>query len=98
MEDDVDIGSLTDGTGFEFKNVSDVVAIAVTVILGLLTVFVANGFHRQLAVRAAEKRIAAYGALWALTYVARPSRHMFEGQVLTDHERGILWKDMSKWY
>jgi hypothetical protein len=77
---------------------SDVLGIAATLIVGVATIFFAYGYRRQLGIRTAERRIGAYGDLWSLTYVARPSRHMAEGSVLTDDERRELWVDMSKWY
>jgi hypothetical protein len=82
----------------DVQSASDVAGIAVTLILGVLTIFVVNGFRRQLAIRTAEKRIAAYGALWEATYPARPSRWMHEGEVLDSKERRELWEVMSKWY
>jgi hypothetical protein len=82
----------------DFQSVTAVASIAVTVILGLLTIFLVNGFRRQLAIRTAEKRISAYGALWEATFPARPSRWKHEGEVLDSKERRALWDVMSKWY
>src|SRR3954447_284823 len=79
-------------------SLGDVVGALVTLVVGFASVFFAYNYRRQLALRAAERRIDAYGLLWTAMHVARPSRKDIEGEVITAAERGALEAQMSLWY
>jgi hypothetical protein len=79
-------------------SLGDVVGALVTLVVGFASVFFAYNYRRQLALRAAERRIDAYGALWTAMHVARPTRKDINGEVITAAERRELEAQMSLWY
>ena len=74
------------------------VGIAVTVVLGLAALYFGNSLRRrtraEVEAKVAEKRFAAYAALWEKTKVASPTR----GTPLTSDERSQLFQALTDWY
>ena len=58
----------------------------------------AHSYARQVNLLLADRRMTAYGRLWALTEVARPTRIEFENNPLSKQERQSLHESMTSWY
>jgi hypothetical protein len=61
--------------------------IAVTVLLGVVGLYLANSIRRQIQARVAEKRFDSYGKLWAELKVASPLRRVTGEGSLSQDER-----------
>jgi hypothetical protein len=74
------------------------IGIAVTAVLGLAGLYFANSLRlrtrAEVEAGVAEKRFAAYAALWAHTKMASPMR----GAPLTADERKDLYNKLTDWY
>jgi hypothetical protein len=80
-------------------NPVDIADIVVTAIVGLIGLYLAHSYRRQLKMRVEEKRLAAYAALWSKMSFTSPVRlTMWIAQPLTREEREKLFKDFTAWY
>lgn len=76
----------------------------VTTLVALIGLYLAHSYRRQQRLRIAERRLDAYGALWKLMEVARPTRIAADASVdrahgaLTRNEAVSLYKSMTHWY
>ncbi|WP_051173776.1 hypothetical protein [Amycolatopsis orientalis] len=70
------------------------VQAAGTVLLGLVGLWFAHNYRRQIRLKLAERQVEAYVRLWALTAPAAP----FRATPLEPAELTKLHDDMSKWY
>lgn len=72
--------------------------IAVTAVLGVAALYYGQSLRRrtraEVEAQVAEKRFAAYAALWAKTKPASPMR----GTPMTESERSKLFNDLTDWY
>ena len=77
--------------------------IIVTIFLGIIGLYLTHSFRRQVKQKTADARMKSYSELWAITFVARPTR-LKEWQVgtpggpLTPEERGNLYVAFNEWY
>jgi hypothetical protein len=65
-----------------------------TVFLGLVGLWFAHGYRRQIRLKLAERQVESYMRLWTLTAPAAPLRTTPLNLV----ERQKLYDDMGKWY
>ena len=65
-----------------------------TVLLGLVALWFAHNYRRQIRLKLAERQVDSYMRLWALTAPATP----FRTTALDPVERQKLYEDMSQWY
>lgn len=65
-----------------------------TVFLGLVGLWLAHNFRRQIRVKLAERQVDAYVRLWTLTASATPGRP----EPLDAVERQSLCAEMNRWY
>ncbi len=73
--------------------------VIVTVILGIIGFYLAHSYRRNLALRVAEKRLAAYAALWSRMICASPVRVTnWKNKPLMPEEREKLFDDFTAWY
>ncbi|MFI5564395.1 hypothetical protein ACIA2T_34320 [Amycolatopsis japonica] len=70
------------------------VQAAGTVLLGLVGLWFAHNYRRQIRLKLAERQVEAYTRLWALTAPAAP----FRATPLEPAELKKLHDDMGKWY
>jgi hypothetical protein len=80
----------------------DVAQLVITSLVALIGLYLAHSYRRQQRLRIAERRLDAYGELWTLTEVARPTRVKDvsvdrEGPLKRDEAR-TLYRDMTHWY
>jgi hypothetical protein len=80
----------------------DVAQLVITTLIALIGLHLAHSYRRQQHLRIAERRLDAYGELWALMEVARPTR-VKEVSVdregpLTRKEARKLYQEMTHWY
>jgi hypothetical protein len=80
----------------------DVAQLVITSLVAVIGLYLAHSFRRQQRLRIAERRLDAYGELWALMEVARPTRVQDvsvdrEGPLTRDEARE-LYRDMTHWY
>jgi hypothetical protein len=68
--------------------------VAATVFVGLVGLWVAHNFRRQIRLKLAERQVDAYMSLWVLTAPATPERTT----PLSHVERQKLYDDMMGWY
>lgn len=77
---------------------ADWLGIVVTAVLGVAALYYGHSLRRrtraEVKAKVAEKRFAAYSALWAKTKVASPTRET----PLTPAERSQLFDDLTDWY
>jgi len=82
----------------DFFKVSEGIGIAVTTVLTLAGLYFGNSLRlktrAEVNANVAEKRFAAYAALWAQTKIASPMR----GTPLTPAERSHLYEKLTDWY
>jgi len=78
----------------------DVVSIVVSSLLAVVGLYFTHSLRRQQSLKVAEQRMAAYGALWELTKVARRTRvDQADGSgPLKPAEARKLYRDMADWY
>jgi hypothetical protein len=80
----------------------DVAQLVITSLVAVIGLYLAHGFRRQQRLRIAERRLDAYGALWTLMEVARPTRvkdvSVDREGPLTRAEARELYRDMTHWY
>lgn len=77
-------------------NIADVV---VTLILGVVGLYLVHSYRRQIALSVAEKRLAAYSALWSRMNIASPARLTeWWNEPLTLEEREKLFNEFTQWY
>ena len=75
-----------------------IAAVAVPVVT-LIGAYLAYSHRRQIKLRVAEKRLAAYEKLWDKMSFASPVRlARWKAQPLTQEERGKLFDDFVAWY
>lgn len=79
------------------------IEILVTLFLGVVGLYLANNYRRQIRQKTTEGRINAYQKLWSLTKVIAPMRkhawHVGEHiGPLTLEERTTLYDSMTDWY
>ena len=81
----------------DFAEIADLVVPAALTAVGL---YLAHGYRRQIRMRIAERRLAAYAALWSRMAVATPVRiaDWNVPQPLTAAEREALFRDLAAWY
>jgi hypothetical protein len=73
--------------------------IIVTLILGLIGFYLAHSYRRKIALSVAEKRLAAYSALWSRMNIASPVRlSNWTDKPLTLEEREQLFNEFTQWY
>lgn len=73
--------------------------LAITLILGVIGFYLAHSYRRKIALSVAEKRLAAYSALWGRMNIASPVRlSEWRDEPLTRDEREKLFKDFTAWY
>lgn len=73
--------------------------VVFTLILGAIGLYLAHSLRRQLAERVAEKRLAAYAALWDKMSGTSPVRlTRWRPEPLTKEERQKLFDDFTAWY
>lgn len=79
---------------------TDWLDIAVTFALGLVGLYLAHSYRRQLKVQMADARRSAYSELWEMTGLAAPTRLDDVGPkgALTMQERRILYQRLTSWY
>jgi hypothetical protein len=70
------------------------VQAAGTLLLGLVGLWFAHNYRRQIRLKLAERQVDSYMRLWALTALASP----FRATPLDPGERQKLYDDMSRWY
>ena len=70
------------------------VQAAGTVLLGLVGLWFAHSYRRQIRLKLAERQVESYLRLWSLTASASPVRRTPLGAV----ERQKIHDDMSRWY
>jgi hypothetical protein len=80
----------------------DVAQFVVTSLVALIGLYLAHSYRRQQRLRIAERRLDAYGELWELMEVARPTRVKDvsvdrEGPLTRDEARS-LYREMTHWY
>jgi hypothetical protein len=80
----------------------DVAQLVITSLVALIGLYLAHSYRRQQRLRIAERRLDAYGELWTLMEVARPTRIKDvsvdrEGPLKRDEARE-LYRDMTHWY
>jgi hypothetical protein len=72
--------------------------IVVTAVLGVAALYYGQSLRRrtraEIEAQVAEKRFAAYAALWAKTKPASPTRRT----LMTEAERGTLFDELTDWY
>jgi hypothetical protein len=68
--------------------------VAATVFLGLVGLWVAHNYRRQIRLKLAERQVDAYMKLWVLTALATPERTT----PLDGTERQRLYDEMMRWY
>jgi hypothetical protein len=69
-----------------------------TAAVGAVGLYLAHSYARQVNLLLADRRMTAYGRLWAITEVARPTRIEFENNPLSTQERQSLHDTMTSWY
>jgi hypothetical protein len=80
-------------------SVFQVADLIVTATLGVVGGYLAYSFRRQLALRVADRRLAAYAALWSRMGSASPVRlTSWIAHPLTLRERERLFRDFTVWY
>jgi hypothetical protein len=78
--------------------VAEWVNIAVTVVLGVVGLYLAHSIRRQVQERVAEKRLDAYGRLWEEMKVASPLRRVTKEGPLSREERHALYDKLTELY
>ena len=79
--------------------VTEWVGIVVTVVLGVVGLYLANSYRRRAQVDLADARRGAYAELWKITKTAAPTRLRTGGEgVLSTKERERLFKQLTDWY
>ncbi len=82
----------------DFVEMTEWIGIAVTAVLTLAGLYFGNSLRiktrTDVEANVAEKRFAAYAALWAQTKTASPMR----GVPLTRAERSQLYDQLTDWY
>lgn len=80
----------------------DVAQLVISSLIALIGLYLAHSYRRQQRLRIAERRLDAYGKLWALTEVARPTRvkdvSVDREGPLTREEARTLYQEMTHWY
>jgi hypothetical protein len=80
----------------------DVAQLVITTLIALIGLHLAHSYRRQQRLRIAERRLDAYGELWALMEVARPTRvkdvSVDREGPLTRKEARKLYQEMTHWY
>lgn len=73
------------------------IEIAVTIVLGVVGLYLANSIRPQIQARVAEKRLDSYGALWTEEGgLAAPRGDM--GGAVVARERHALYEKLADWY
>lgn len=81
----------------------EILKILVTILLGIIGLYLTHSFRRQVKQKTADRRMKSYSELWTITGVASPTRlkewhvGMPRGPV-TQEERGNLYVEFTKWY
>lgn len=67
--------------------------------MGLIGSYLAHSYRRNIALSVAEKRLAAYSALWSRMNIASPARlSEWWHEPLTLQEREKLFNEFTQWY
>jgi hypothetical protein len=76
------------------------VTLAATVIVGIVGLWFANNYRRQMTLKLSQTRLDAYSRLWEMTGIAAPTRldALGDGGQLELGERRDLWAAMTDWY
>jgi len=87
----------------EVNETLKLIEIIATLFVGIVGLYFANNYRRQIRQKTTEGRIIAYGKLWEITKIATPMRekNWHEGKyqnLLTHDERKELYKAMTDWY
>jgi hypothetical protein len=76
--------------------------LVITTLVALIGLYLAHSYRRQQRLRIAERRLDAYGQLWELTEVARPTRvkdvSVDREGPLTREEARELYHELTHWY
>jgi hypothetical protein len=72
--------------------------VAVTLVLGVVGLYLANSIRGQIQARVAEKRFDSYAKLWAEFKVASPLRKVTREGPLSQDERHSLYGKLTNWY
>jgi hypothetical protein len=84
------------------SNASDWAQVAVTGVIGAVTVFAAFSIHlrrrQEIAVVVAGKRYDAYSALWELIPYSPEKQKLRKEQPLSLEQRTKIFDDMTHWY
>lgn len=64
------------------------------ILLGLVGLWLANNYRRQIRLKLAERQVDSYIRLWRLTALATPDRT----EPLDHVERQKLYDEMVRWY
>lgn len=73
--------------------------VGITLILGVIGFYLAHSYRRKIALSVAEKRLAAYSALWSRMNIASPARlSEWWHEPLALEERENLFNEFTQWY
>jgi hypothetical protein len=73
--------------------------VMISLILGLIGLYLAHSYRRKIALSVAEKRLASYSALWSRMNIASPVRlSEWRDEPLTHEEREKLFHEFTQWY
>jgi hypothetical protein len=79
--------------------VLDIADLVVTAVLGVVGAYLAHNLRRQVALRVADRRLAAYSALWSRMGSASPVRlATWIARPLSLREREQLFREFTAWY
>jgi hypothetical protein len=77
----------------------EIANVVIPLILGLIGFYLAHSYRRKIALSVAEKRLAAYSALWCRMVCASPIRQSeWMDEPLSLKERKELFKEFTAWY
>lgn len=73
--------------------------VIINIILSGIGLYLAHSYRRNIAMSVAEKRLAAYSALWSRMICTSPVRlSEWINELLTRKEREMLFNEFTKWY
>jgi hypothetical protein len=76
----------------------DWIGIAVTLVLGLLGLYLVNSVRQRVRSTVADRRFLAYAALWSDLRSASPLRHLSDLGPLSPDDRQKLFTRLTNWY
>lgn len=73
--------------------------VVIALNFGVIGFYLAHSYRCKIALSVAEKRLAAYSALWRRMNIASPTRlSEWWNEPLTPEEREKLFNDFTQWY